>query len=333
MKPNQIPNAGLRSQKRSRRTNEMPFAEIFHSGAFTYRLRWDWADLPQQLVGQQICGTCCDNRGNVYVSSRVKGAPIAVFRGDGSFIRFLGADLPTGRPHGLFIDSRDHIWLADDGVHVIFELDSSGSLIRTLGNYMQPSDTGVNTSSAVEHRLRFWTIKRLGAPFNRPTRIAEDSKGFYYASDGYGNAAIHKFSPDLQLVKTWGGMGSDPGKFGIPHSITVDPYDRILVADREFDRVQVFDSDGNLLRCLDNLLYPYDMVADGQYLYISEREGRVTIMDMDFQIVAQIGYFASPLNGHSIAADAQGNLYLGMLNGSYRLVKLQRIKEAETHVQ
>lgn len=329
MEPYQIPNAGLRSQKGSRRINEKPFEEIFISGPFAYKLLWDWADIPRQLVGQQICGTCCDSLGNVYASSRVKGCPIAVFRGDGSFVRFLGADLPTGRPHGLFVDSRGHIWLADDGVHVIFELDGDGRLLRTLGNYNKPSDTGVNRNSAVESRLRFWTIRRLGGPFNRPTRIVENSKGFYYASDGYGNAAVHKFSPALELLKTWGGMGPEPGKFGIPHSIWADKYDRILVADREFDRVQVFDGDGVLLKCIDGLLYPYDVVSDDDYIYVSEREGRVTIMDMEFNIAAQIGYFGSPLNGHSMAVDAGRNIYLGMLNGSYRLVKLQCVKGAE----
>lgn len=89
-------------------------------------------------------------------------------------------------------------------------------------------------------------------------------------------------------------MGDAPGQFGIPHSLWTDRLDRVWVADREFDRVQIFDSDGNLLRCIDGLLYPYDVVTDENFAYVSEREGRISIFDMEYRLLAQIGYFASP---------------------------------------
>ena len=31
------------------------------------------------------------------------------------------------------------------------------------------------------------------------------------ATDGYGNAAVHHFTPDGKLIKTWGGPGGTPG--------------------------------------------------------------------------------------------------------------------------
>lgn len=329
MKTSQIPNSGLRSQKRSERINKCDFSEVFSSGGFEYRLRWDWADIPGQLVGQQICGTCCDKDDYVYASSRVKGCPIAKFSPQGGFLGFLGEELKCGRPHGLFVDNDENIWLADDGVHVIFKIDKNGVQIDEWGTYAKASDTGINTTSAVESRLRFWTIKRLGGPFNRPTRLVRNDTGDYFVSDGYGNAAIHHFNEKGELLKTWGGMGPEEGHFGIPHSLCIDAIGRILVADREFDRVQVFDADGNLLKVISNLMYPYDVASDSRYIYISEREGRVTITDYDFNILAQIGYFGSPLNGHSMAVDSKGNIYLGLLDGYYRLIKLERIRGPE----
>jgi hypothetical protein len=59
-------------------------------------------------------------------------------------------------------------------------------------------------------------------------------------SDGYGNAHVHKFSKDLKLVKSWGEPGNGPGQFNLPHGLWIDRRGRLLVADRENDRVQVF---------------------------------------------------------------------------------------------
>ena len=72
-------------------------------------------------------------------------------------------------------------------------------------------------------------------------------KGDIFVSDGYGNAAIHRFAPDGTLLKTWGGPGDAPGKFYIPHSLCVDKFNRVWVGDREANSIHVFDEDGNIL--------------------------------------------------------------------------------------
>jgi hypothetical protein len=63
-------------------------------------------------------------------------------------------------------------------------------------------------------------------------------------SDGYGNARVHKFSPDGKLLKSWGEPGTDPGQFNIVHNIVTDDEGWVYVADRENHRVQVFDGNG-----------------------------------------------------------------------------------------
>lgn len=66
-----------------------------------------------------------------------------------------------------------------------------------------------------------------------------------YVADGY--AVVHRFDARGQRIATWGGPGSGPGRFTVPHAIAVDGRDRILVADRENDRIQVFDRDGTFI--------------------------------------------------------------------------------------
>lgn len=315
----------LRSRPDSMRENVYCYEEILHCGSFAYRYIWNWPKMPEPLMGYEVCGTACDREGNVYITSRAPGYPVAVFDPDGNFLRYIGTGTEIGRAHGIYVDDEENVWITDDKYHVARKFGPDGTCLLTLGNFKQPSDTGINIT-AQSTRLRFYTIKRLGEPFNRPTRIIKGQDGFLYASDGYGNSAIHRFSPDGTLLNTWGGMGDEPGHFGVPHSIWMDKRSRLWVADREFDRVQVFTTEGKLLKCIDNLLFPYDVVSDETYVYVSEREGRITIFDLDFHMVAQLGHFGGSYNGHSIAVDGKGNLYLGQLAGNYNLVKLERIK-------
>ena len=61
-----------------------------------------------------------------------------------------------------------------------------------------------------------------GEPFHRCTHTALSPKGEIYVSDGYGNARVHKYSPDGKLLMSWGEPGTDPGQFNIVHNIVTD---------------------------------------------------------------------------------------------------------------
>jgi hypothetical protein len=72
-----------------------------------------------------------------------------------------------------------------------------------------------------------------GQPFHRCTHTALSPQGDLYVSDRYGNARVHKFTPDGRLLLSWGEPGTDPGQFNVPHNICVDPDGWVYVADRE----------------------------------------------------------------------------------------------------
>ena len=68
-------------------------------------------------------------------------------------------------------------------------------------------------------------IARSAAPPARstyPTNVALSPAGEIYVSDGYGNACIHRFSPDGRLLASWGQPGDGPGQFHVPHGIAID---------------------------------------------------------------------------------------------------------------
>src|SRR5262249_5947253 len=106
------------------------------------------------------------------------------------------------------------------------------------------------------------TITRGGPPFNQPTNLTIGADGLLYISDGYGNARIHKYSPDGKLILSWGEPGAGPGQFNLPHGIGIVSTGRGLVADRENSRIQVFSPDGEFLDEWTDVVRPCDIFVD-----------------------------------------------------------------------
>jgi sugar lactone lactonase YvrE len=173
-----------------------------------------------------------------------------------------------------------------------------------------------------------------GEPFHRCTHTALSPKGDIYISDGYGNACVHKFTPDGKLIKTWGESGSDPGQFNIVHNIVADADGWVYVADRENHRVQVFDGNGKYEAQWNNLHRPCALHCCGGKApnFIVGELGpgmpvnlkapnlgpRLTIVDSKGKRIARLGGENGPgleagkfLAPHGIALDSKGDIYVG----------------------
>ena len=55
---------------------------------------------------------------------------------------------------------------------------------------------------------------------------------------------------------------------------------------------------------------PSGVDTDGTYVYVVGRGGYITIFDLDFNVVGELGFFNGNLRGHTLAADSKGNLYI-----------------------
>lgn len=290
-----------------------------------------WERLPEGWSFTEVAGVAVDSADRVYVFCRGEH-PLIVFDKEGQFLDAWGEGTFT-MPHGIFIDRHDNVYLVDCGDHTIRVYDTSGKLLRTLGEPGVSSDTGFE--------LDVSPVARAGAPFNRVTNVAATADGTLYVSDGYGNARVHRFSPDGHLDLSWGEQGGAPGEFNLPHGIAVDSAGTVYVADRENSRVQLFTPDGEYLRSWDFVNRPDDIFIDAQdNIYIAElgfRSGvgpcvhyhlmrqppaghdpiaRVSICDPDGQVQTRIGGDEEVLPGNFIAphglwADSTGDLYVG----------------------
>jgi len=292
-----------------------------------------WEQLPQGYTHRDVAGVAVDSRDRVYVLTRMQ-ARVIVYQRDGRFVSVFGEGLFTERTHGITIGSDDSVYCVDDGDHTVRKFSPEGKLLMTIGSVGVASDTGYIESQAPTHE-RLASIKYGGLPFNRPTDVAVAPNGDLYVSDGYGNARIHRFSRDGDLIQSWGQPGTGPGQFNLPHGIWVAPDGRVLVADRENDRIQFFSPTGEYQDQWTDVQRPTDIYIDrGRLIYVSElawrsgqvsfvhgkmpenRPSRVSIFDPKGKLLLRWGSADGCAPGnfwapHTLCVDSFGDLYVG----------------------
>ena len=302
-------------------------AAVVGQGRYTFEVHEDWAKLP---AGWEMpaAAVTVDAEDRVYCFNRSPEHPVVVFDRDGNYLSSWGA----GRfafPHTIRIDARNRLWLVDRDHGQIFYCALDGSLLRTIGHQGYRSDTGVDPQEPRSTAYR--KVTHGGDPFNLPTDIAVAPSGDMFVTDGYGNARVHKYAPDGTHLMSWGQPGTDPGQFNLPHGIWIDRHGRVMVCDRENDRVQVFDQQGTFLHTWSaRLIGPAVFYVDGDdIVYIPEHNGGfVSVLTLDGERLAQWGE-PSFRSCHSIWGDSQGDLYLvrpGAWGRGRRVVKYVRTR-------
>jgi len=298
---------------------------IVGQGRHTYKVHEDWARLPEGIE-MKAAAVAVDKQDRVFCFNRVADHPVLMFDRDGNFLSSWGAGL-FAQPHAIRFDEEGFLWLTDGHLMQFMKFTADGKLLQTIGVRGQRSDTGVppdDLSSTAWKR-----VTHSGGPFNIPTDIAFAADGTMFMTDGYGNARVHKFSADGQHLMSWGDPGKGPGHFNLPHGIWVDRQGRLLVADRENDRVQVFDQQGELLTIWGTeLIGPAFFYVDQEdIVYIPEHNGgMISILTLDGERLARWG---GPIHKscHGIWGDSRGDIYVvqpGEWGRSRRVVKYER---------
>jgi len=287
---------------------------LYGTGKYRYELVDGWAKCTEGWSFIDVCGLSIDSQDRVYILSR-SAHPVMVFDREGNLLTSWGEGF-FKRAHGSYSGPDGSVYCTDDVNHTVSKFTPQGKLLQVLGSKAQPSDTGYKPKSNLLESLA--TIKRGGPPFNRPTGVALSSSGNIFVSDGYGNARVHKFSPDGKLLLSWGEPGTGPGQFSLPHSIWVDKRERVWVADRENSRIQIFDARGEFLSQWTDLLRPTDIfIDDEETVYVSELGLRISLFTIDGELLSRWGcqrqdketdLFVAP---HTIAVDSHGDIYVG----------------------
>jgi hypothetical protein len=292
-----------------------------------------WASCHEDLY-QEVSDAAVDLANDrLYLLVRQPSAVI-VCDLDGTMISRWGNDLLSVRPHGITLGFDGKLYIADDFASCVYVTEPDGQVLLTIGTPGSASDTGADWSLKPFDRMR--SIRRQGGePFNHPTKCALLPDGDIIVADGYGNCKVHRFSPEGELRYSWGQSGTEQGAFNLPHAVAVGKDNRIFVADRENDRVQVFSAEGECLDVWPDFHRPAAIVfSTSGDVFVSELEcvpghrshvngevreellPRLTVCTSEGDVIERIegdgnpadyGAFIAP---HGMAIDDDGSIYI-----------------------
>lgn len=306
------------------------------SGDFLFENVPGWGELDgQSPIGPTHGGVAVDKAGLVYTSTDSADG-IRVFGKDGKQVRTIAQKFAG--THSLMLRE-------EDGVEYLYGAHLRGNQIIKI----KTDGTEVLTIP--------WPEKSLGvdgkpiytkAAEYKITGVTVGPDGSIYGADGYGKQYVHKFDAKGNYVKSFGGPGTEPGKFKACHGIGLDTRGAtpvLLICDRENRRLQQFDLDGNFQSVVTtDLRRPCTISFHGDVAAIAELEARVAIIDKSNKVVAVVGdnpdrkewasnpvprenwhaaIFTAP---HGCAWGANGDLYVQDWNKTGRLTKMERVK-------
>jgi sugar lactone lactonase YvrE len=291
----------------------------------------NWAKLPEGRMWGSTSAVDIDRDGkSVWVAERCganscagkNDPPILKFDAAGKLVKAFGEGLLIF-PHGIYVDKDDNVWVTDGQAangkgHQVFKFSPDGKVLMILGKAGVAGD-GPDT-------------------FNQPDDVVVAPNGDIFVADGHtpekNNARIVKFTKDGKFIKQWGGHGSGPGQFEVPHALAFDSQGRLFVGDRANNRIQIFDQDGNFIAQWKQFGRPSGIFIDkNDVLYVTDSEstdrdgyghnpgykrgirvgsakdGTVTAFIPDPLSPDATGKLPATSISEGVAADAMGNIY------------------------
>jgi DNA-binding beta-propeller fold protein YncE len=339
-----ITAASLASSRLTATFAHVPQDRPIIMGDGKHRYEWvrGWGRLPAGVkYGSTHGGVVVDAQNRVYISTDGDDS-IIVFDREGKYIRSLGKEWKPDKDgngtHDMQLQRegrQEFIYLVSLFRHEFAKITLQGEPVWVKGF---PEQSG---------------IYKTKDEF-KPTGITAAPNGDFYVTDGYGANYVHHYNAKGEYLNSWGGKSTkekEEGKFSTPHKIIIDRRGNeplVLVTDRANHRLQWFTLAGKHVRTVDGtendfLRLPSVLSIRGTDVAIGDLAGRVTIIDKDNKLVAQLGDSGDPkkratnriapsewvdgqfIAPHGLSWDNQGNLYVSEWMLAGRVVKLKRL--------
>jgi DNA-binding beta-propeller fold protein YncE len=263
-------------------------------------------DLPEGITMGAPASVLFDSTQHLFVLNR--GAqPLMEFDRDQKFIRAFGE--PLRRAHGFRLDDAGNFWITDVGAHFVEKLDSQGNVLLTLGTKGQPGA---------------WDEAAGSRLLNEPNDLAFGRNGDIFLVEGHspgkGDPRVLKFDKNGNFLKTWGGEGTAPGKFNVAHAIALDAKGQLWIADRENQRIQVFDQGGAFIQQMKYAGLPCSFqIGDQNIFMVNGFTGQLLKLDLSGNVLAVTGKPGKGLGefgeAHFVAVSPTGEIYVADTTG------------------
>lgn len=319
-------------------------AQVFAQNAPQFEVDTSWPKpLPEGWIHGQLGGVCVDSDDRIGVVDRRNiteeetqtsraAPPIQIFDMEGNLLTAFGdPQVVPNSIHGCTFDTEGNIYVAGNADGIIQKYNMDGELLLQIG-----TRGAFDTSNSL---LEGTAQNSSQVQLFRPSDMAVDpDNGDIYISDGYGNRRVAVFDNEGNYLRQWGRQAtieeSRQGVGGVfamvVHCITMSNEGLLYVCDRQGDRVQVFNKQGDFIRNIwvrtalaeipdfRGSAWSLDFSADPQqkYLYVMNgRNEQVHVIDhLSGEVLSSFGrpghYPGDFTHGHTVAVDSDGNIYV-----------------------
>jgi hypothetical protein len=265
---------------------------IIGEGDHLYRCLHNWPQLPDQYSWQTTHNVAVDKAGNLYViheghENKPDHPSIFVFDDQGKFVRAFGSQFQGGG-HGIEVRNEggeEFLYVAAyQQVKSFAKLTLKGDVVW---QQFAPMQSEKYAAGEAEMPAKVWGRDRF-----MPTNFAFLDDGGFLLADGYGSFFIHRYDADGKWLSCFGGPGEGSGTFNTPHGLWIDrrgPQPLVVVTDRAHNNLQRFTLEGAYLDTLTGFGLPANIDVQGELLLVPELKARVSLLDKDNQVVAQLG--------------------------------------------
>jgi uncharacterized protein (TIGR03437 family) len=177
-------------------------------------------------------------------------------------------------PQGIALDANGNLFIPEDKSNLIRRVDAATGVIANFAGTLEAFD---NTAG-------------VNAPLIRPTDVAVDSQGNFYVADN-GHFRVRRVDRDTGTIRTIAGDGQEAGtpgasdlSLGRSLSISVDPKDRILIADADRQVVLRWDPTTRRLSQVADLTVDDSEPAAA----VGDADGNVYISDRYYHVVYKV---------------------------------------------
>jgi DNA-binding beta-propeller fold protein YncE len=263
--PNMPPRNDLPNPWAQRQVMPLPEGRIWGSTAGV-----DVAKGRDDVWAIDRCGS------NTCVGSSVD--PLLHYDANGKLIGSMGGNL-FAFPHGIHVDADGNVWVTDP-------LPPDG---RGAGGSVGQQVTKLSPTGEVLLQLGTRKVTGDGVDeFSSPSDVVVGDDGYIFVADGHGegtNERIMKFDAQGNFVMQWGRSGNGPcgaGEFSSLHALAIDSQGRLFIGDRDNNRIQIYDQNGNYLDCWYQFSRPSGIYIDADdNLFVADSESRDTGEGMD----------------------------------------------------
>ncbi|HEX3691976.1 MAG TPA: 6-bladed beta-propeller [Solirubrobacteraceae bacterium] len=228
------------------------------------------------------------------------------------------------KPAGVAIDGSGNVWVADHTNNRLAEFTAAGVFVQAVGWGVSNGESKLQVCTS---SCRAGLTGTGSGELSSPDGLVISGEDLYVADAG--NNRVQELGVKGEFIRSFGSVGTEPGKLKTPFALALDAFGNVWVADRGNNRISEFTEAGTYIGSFGALgsgagqfKEPSGIAFSGESVYVVDSgNNRVQQLTLSGAYVAQFGSAGSgsgqfsgaaeiatePVSGDLLVADSANN--------------------------